>query len=379
MQWPIEYGESLPLNMCWLIDKVTVRAKRYYRRMERRTVINEATVLEKLRLSNGKLRRRESQELEFKEQFNWAGLPAYLRDFAAFANNRGGMIIFGVTDSPRRPVGLHKRSLAQFEKLDASRVTTHLNEHFSGVISWDYATIQKHSVSFGVFLIEEATVKPVIAMRDAGAESEIKEGEIYYRYGGQSRRIRYTELEQIIQQRIQEDSDRWAQLVSSIARTGPQNAAILDTTRDIIEKDDVQMLVVTKELASQLNFVKEGHFVDSGGAPTLQVIGNVRPVESMEVIRQQVTQLPLEEYPLTASDLAAEVLRQLPDQKTHNVWETIKEHGLKDNPHYSIYSFRNKRQQDLFIRDGTVPKGIPSIYRLQTVDFIVSKLRNNAS
>ncbi len=41
-------------------------------------------------LEDGRLFHRESQSLEFKEQFNFAGLADYCRDFAAFANNRGG-------------------------------------------------------------------------------------------------------------------------------------------------------------------------------------------------------------------------------------------------------------------------------------------------
>lgn len=342
-------------------------------------MIDEATVLEMLRLSNGKLVRRESQELEFKEQFNLAGLAAYLRDFAAFANNRGGVIIFGITDSPRRLTGLHARSREQFEKLDSSLISNHLSTYFSNMISWDHATITKDSNYFGVFMIEEATVKPVIAIRDSGATSAIKEGEVYYRYGGQSRRIRYPELEQIIQERIQQNNIRWSRLVSSIARVGPQNAAVLDATRDIIEKDDAQMLVVTEGVASQLSFVKEGEFVDRDGLPALRMIGDVTPIKSLEVVRQQVTQSPLEEYPLTATELAAEVLRQLPEQKILNVWRTIKKHSLKRDPQYSVYCFRNKRQQDQFIRDGTVPDGILSIYNKQAVDFIVSKLRDKTS
>lgn len=37
--------------------------------------------------SDGILKHRESQTLEFKEAFNFAGLAEYFRDFAAFANN----------------------------------------------------------------------------------------------------------------------------------------------------------------------------------------------------------------------------------------------------------------------------------------------------
>lgn len=62
----------------------------------------EKQVREFLIEKNGHLHHREGQELEFKEQFNFGGLAEYLRDFAAFANNRGGFLIFGVTDSPRK-------------------------------------------------------------------------------------------------------------------------------------------------------------------------------------------------------------------------------------------------------------------------------------
>ncbi len=47
--------------------------------------IDEDKVKELLRLKGDYLYHREGQELEFKEQFNLAGLADYFRDFAAFA------------------------------------------------------------------------------------------------------------------------------------------------------------------------------------------------------------------------------------------------------------------------------------------------------
>jgi len=38
---------------------------------------------------------RESSQLEFKESFNWLSKDKYAKSMAAFANNRGGFIIFG--------------------------------------------------------------------------------------------------------------------------------------------------------------------------------------------------------------------------------------------------------------------------------------------
>ena len=51
--------------------------------------INEIKQLLKVK-SDGCLYHRESQTLEFKEAFNFAGLAEYFRDFAAFANSKGG-------------------------------------------------------------------------------------------------------------------------------------------------------------------------------------------------------------------------------------------------------------------------------------------------
>lgn len=79
-------------------------------------MIGERDLRELLRVKDGHLFHREGQELEFKEQFNLAGLADYFRDFAAFSNNRGGFLIFGVQDSPRVPIGLSTSSVEQFNQ-----------------------------------------------------------------------------------------------------------------------------------------------------------------------------------------------------------------------------------------------------------------------
>jgi len=58
-------------------------------------MINEEEILELLKTKdNGYLFHREGQTLEYKEQFNFSGLADYFKDFAAFANNKGGYLIF---------------------------------------------------------------------------------------------------------------------------------------------------------------------------------------------------------------------------------------------------------------------------------------------
>ena len=75
-------------------------------------MIDENVISELLKIATmGNLFHREGQELEFKEQFNLAGLADYFRDFAAFSNNKGGYLIFGVSDTPRKPQRLSISSL----------------------------------------------------------------------------------------------------------------------------------------------------------------------------------------------------------------------------------------------------------------------------
>ena len=60
-------------------------------------MVEKAEIEEILRITeSGYLFHREGQELEFKEQFNLSGLADYFRDFAAFSNNKGGFLVFGV-------------------------------------------------------------------------------------------------------------------------------------------------------------------------------------------------------------------------------------------------------------------------------------------
>ena len=53
---------------------------------------DEEYIIELLRVKGSYLHHRENQELEFKEQFNLAGLADYFRDFVAFSNNKSERI-----------------------------------------------------------------------------------------------------------------------------------------------------------------------------------------------------------------------------------------------------------------------------------------------
>ena len=220
--------------------------------------ISGEEIKELLRLnSDNTLFHRENRELEFKEQFSFSNLADYFKDFAAFANNIGGYLIFGVTNSPRELIGLNSKSFEQFKKVDPEKISGYLLDFFSQEIIWKQRLYEDHKKKFGVFYIYESTQKPIIAKKDAGKENEIKNGEIYFRYGGRTQKIQFAELENIIQKRVEKQNDYWKNLITKIAKIGPTNAAILDTEKGLIEKNADQILVIDKNLMEKISFVKE--------------------------------------------------------------------------------------------------------------------------
>ncbi len=338
-------------------------------------MIDQTYIHEVLRTkADGRLFHREGQELEFKEQFNLAGLADYFRDFAAFANNRGGYLVFGVTDKPRIPAGLSESALDQFEKIDPERISGYLLEIFSPTIEWEQDTCEIGDASFGAFRVLEAREKPVIAKKDEGKDQIIKNGEVYYRYAGRTQKIHYAELESIINRRIEQNNQQWMDLVQKIGSAGPSNAAILDTERSVIEKHDAQILVVDDELASKLQFIKEGQFQEKYGAPTLKLVGDVVPVNTVEVVRR-VRENLIKEYPLTATELAQAVEAACSSAKRNNIWDAIRDNDLKNNRDYSAYNFRSKKQEDGYKTSSKLPSGVPSIYNQKAVEYLVNVLK----
>lgn len=339
-------------------------------------MIDKEVIEELVKLKGATLFHREGQELEFKEQFNLAGLADYFKDFAAFSNNRGGYLVFGIKDAPRTRTGLSAASIEQFEKIDPEKITGYLLEIFSSDIRWEQALFDIGGASIGVFRIYEADLKPVIAKKDEGKDQTIKNGEIYYRYGGRTQKIQAAELENIINKRVEQNNSQWLDLMSKIGKAGPQNAAILDTEQALIEKGSSQVLVLDEGLANKLKFVKEGKFVEKDGAATLKLVGDVVPIDRVEVVKHVKEHLT-KAYPLSAMELVQEVKKLHPEVKQNEIWTVIADNDVKNNPDYSAYNFRNKKQEDDYRKTGAVPSVTPSIYNEKAVTFIVKVLMDS--
>jgi trans-2-enoyl-CoA reductase len=199
--------------------------------------------------------------------------------------------------------------------------------------------------------------------------------EIYYRYGGRTQKIQYAELENIIKRRVEQNNNQWLDLMSKIGSAGPQNAAILDTEKSLIEKGSSRVLVLDDDLASKLKFIKEGEFVEKDGATALKLVGDVVPVDKVEVIKKIKEDLT-SRYPLSAAELAKEVKKNTDGIGENRIWQAIKENDLKNNTDYAEYNFRNKRQKEEYLESGKLPSNTPSIYNQDAVDFLIKILKS---
>jgi hypothetical protein len=321
--------------------------------------------------SDGGLYHREQKDLEYKESFNLNGLAEYFKDFAAFANNTGGHIIFGVTNSPRKLKGLTKKSLAQFNKIDEERISGFINEHLAPYVDWEMGSIKVKGKVFGVLYIHQSKTKPVICKK-GDSRNYLKNGEIYYRYAGRTEVIQYSELSNIIENRIKENNEQWLRKVKRIGESGPENIGILDTVNGTMESGD-NTLLIDKQLIDEIAFIKEGSFHEKKGAKTLKLIGSVKPVGSVEIAKVVKKRLT-DEYPYSYRKLETIIKKEHPGSKPNQIQKIIKEDDLKNDIRYSSYNFRNKDQENEYQKTRKPPKSIPSIYNDAAIQFILKVL-----
>lgn len=229
---------------------------------------------------------REGTTIEFKESYNHGNMAQYFKAMAAFANNQGGYILFGIGDKPRRLLGLKDKSLSQFEELKVEDFTKALLDYFSPEIKWEHCTFEFHDMSFGVIYVYPLMRKPCICKKHYDAQNakySLKEGDIYYRYGGRSERIRYAELASIIDEARRYEERQWLNFAKKAVRIGVSNAALLDLKSGNLSGTNGSV-VIDSELLQKLAFIQEGKFVETGGTPTLRLIGDITEISTGKVI-----------------------------------------------------------------------------------------------
>jgi len=71
----------------------------------------------------------------------------------AFANNKGGYIVFGIKDKPRELVGLQSNN---FETTDEAKITAYFNDVFSPKIVFEKFIVEVRSKNIGVLYTHQA-------------------------------------------------------------------------------------------------------------------------------------------------------------------------------------------------------------------------------
>lgn len=225
---------------------------------------------------------RESSWLEFKESFSFGDMGDYARTMAAFSNNSGGYIVFGIEDNPRKIKGIDDK---KFESLDLAKLTQGLNEIFSPEIEWEILTHKWNDKYFGLIYTHSNSQKPVVSRQSYGGN--IKEADILYRYHARTEKIKFPELSKIISERLEQEKNAWRDVFKQTAIIGPRNVALMDTLNGKIEGSGGTILI-DEELLPKLKFIKKGEFNEEKGAPTLKLVGDLKTAPVTALKERQV-------------------------------------------------------------------------------------------
>ena len=327
--------------------------------MDHQSIIKKLN--DKLDLSTCRLRVPESGTVEFKRSFNWSNRAKYAKSIAAFANNRGGYLIFGVTDRPRTLVGL---SSSRFEDLDEADITAYLNSLFSPEIVYEKFSEEVAGKEVGFLYVHQSDNRPVVASK---TEGDIKEAEIYYRYNARNDKIKFPELKALIDLARERERKSWEELFARISKIGPTNAGIMDIVEGTIESKG-RTLLIDKDLLSKIKFIMEGRLSDAG-SPTLKVVGDVTPVHvstaSGKSTAIRITDDPtaiavreediLKNYPLTYHELVGELSGRYTDFKTNQKFHGIRMPLMKNSEYcrsrYLDPTKRSGAKKDFYSRE----------------------------
>ncbi len=318
--------------------------------------------------AKGKLAIAETDLIECKESFGTQHLISNcLRAIAAFANNNGGYIAFGVKDATWELKGIDG---AKFKALDRKKFNQALLSVLSCAIDFEMETLDVGGKTIGVMYIAPAKIKPVIAT--SNGKDGVSVGHIYYRYQAENRMIGPSELQHIIEGRIRDLSETiLTKHLSTILANGIENSAILNINTGQVDGKAGSFLI-DEEILPEISFIKEGEFEEKSGAPTLKLVGEVKKAAS--VIKTKKEEL-IKLYPYSWRELATTVKEKVPSATVNTVNRVIRENDVKLKQEYAAYNFRNNQQAEAFKVTGNVPSGTPTIYNQAAVDFVSEKAR----
>ena len=232
--------------------------------------------------NNGRLICRERNDLEYKETYHQRNWPKYAKTMASFANNRGGVIIFGVKDNPRTIVGISE----EFHTVQQEKFTDFLNSLFSPELQWEIGTTTISTIEIGYIFTEESENKPIIAQKIENSE-KINSGDVYYRYRARTEKIKFSEMQRLISEKVRSERELLLKHFETILKSSTTNIGIINYDKGSFCTPSGVDVAIDKKLIVQVlkkaKFIKEGSFDETTGTPVLKVTGNIDLAEEIPV------------------------------------------------------------------------------------------------
>jgi hypothetical protein len=213
----------------------------------------------------------ESDQIEFKQSLQTKSDTIdkqYIKPISGLANNKGGVIIFGISPN-KELIGIKESQ----ENLDNRYFSTTIRENIDGSIEYAFFTKAYLGKIIGFLIVQEARSKPVITKTDS---SELKVGEIYFRYPAQTARISASNLRDIISNEIISKTQELIETLKIISTLGSENIAMINTQTGEIQSNGQSLkLYLNESILSKLNLIKQGQLVSENGAPAYIIKGEI--------------------------------------------------------------------------------------------------------
>jgi len=248
---------------------------------------------------SGRVKSRERNDLEYKETFGKNSWAKYAKTMASFANNKGGYILFGIKDNPREIVGVN----TAFSNFSQEQFTEYLNSLFSPEILWEAGSVEIKGTTIGYIFVLESSEKPNIALKSECSE-KINGGDVYYRYRGRSEKIKYSEMNRLIDERARQERERILKLMEAIRKSDTTNLGIINYNNGRFSTPYGADVIVDKKLIIKVlrkaKYIKNGYFDETKGQPVLKVTGDINLAEEVPVPEIE----PDNQYPYLQKNLA---------------------------------------------------------------------------
>jgi len=216
---------------------------------------------------------QEGQFVEFKLSFSITDRHEYFRVFAGLSNHKGGYVIFGIEPTNKKLQGLEEKSICQYSQIDDERFRGELKSCFEPNISYEYNQHEFAGKKFIVFLISESNNKPIVCRANGG--SVFKEGDIFYKYNDSVKKVAYSELSGLLEEKRLKEQKKWMDFFAKISKVGLDHLVLIDGENGKIITPSDNSIILDSSFVEKLNYIKEGEFNEVVGAPTIKLIATL--------------------------------------------------------------------------------------------------------